>query len=50
MRVNENANESCVRFQPKALSSATIQRPMAWNIGVLDKSDTNPLIPTSHQP
>ena len=50
MRVKANARESWVRVQPKWVSSATNQRPMAWNMGVVETTMTEPLTATSHQP
>ena len=50
MRVKAKASESCVRVQPKALSSATNHSPIAWNIGVVDMTMTEPVMNTSHQP
>ena len=50
IRVKVKAKPNCVRFQPKSRCNATAQRLMAWNNGTVDRTITNPLIPTSHQP
>ena len=49
-RVKAKARDSWVRDHPNALSNATNQRPIAWNIGVEEVNMTNPLTGTSHHP
>ena len=49
-RVKANASKSCVRVHPNVFSSATNHSPIAWNIGVVDMTMTEPVMNTSHQP